>query len=172
MHHHLVRNAYILIDYGDFIGNDSRTAADPYIQLLALTNDTTETHQDFVRVRGGASDGKHFNTRLLVTVLVVAAAALLLGAALWGLMRHRRNRSAGVQTGKPWGAAAGSYYPLGAPAPHAAAEVHQGGGQHVPYQQPYDAPNRPPPGGEADEYYNAPVHRGQGGYTNPFEDRR
>ena len=52
---HIVRNAYILIDYGDFVDGSSNTA-NPYIQLLATTSDTSEAHQDFVNVRMGGKD--------------------------------------------------------------------------------------------------------------------
>lgn len=170
-----MRNAYILINYGDFVEGASDTTADPYIQLLALTNDTAEAHADFVRVRNGSSGGHHVNTKLLATALAVAAGLILLFAALWGIMRHIRNRrTTGVPANKPWGAGSGAYYPLGAPAPNAAAEVHQGGPQHAPYQapyQPHDVAGRPPRGGEADEYYNQPAGRGQGIYSNPFDDR-
>ena len=50
-----VRNVYILIDYGDFVDGTSSTA-DPYIQLLATTDDLSEAHQDFVKVRMGGKD--------------------------------------------------------------------------------------------------------------------
>jgi len=50
-----LRNVYLLVNYGDFVDGTS-TTANPYIQLLATTNDTTEAHQDFVNVRLGGKD--------------------------------------------------------------------------------------------------------------------
>lgn len=49
----------MLIDYGDFVDGTSSTA-DPYIQLLATTNDLTEAHQDFVNVRLGGKDNANW----------------------------------------------------------------------------------------------------------------
>ena len=46
-----VRNAYMLIDFGDFVDGSSSKKADPYIQLLPLTDDLAEAHSDFVNVR-------------------------------------------------------------------------------------------------------------------------
>ncbi|KAI0315897.1 aspartic peptidase domain-containing protein [Amylostereum chailletii] len=45
-----LRNAYLLINYGDFV-DGTTTTADPYVQLLSTTNDTSEAHRDFVQVR-------------------------------------------------------------------------------------------------------------------------
>ncbi|KIP04220.1 hypothetical protein PHLGIDRAFT_129664 [Phlebiopsis gigantea 11061_1 CR5-6] len=46
-----LRNAYMLINYGDFVDGASSKTADPYIQLLPLTADAAEKHSDFVQVR-------------------------------------------------------------------------------------------------------------------------
>lgn len=45
-----MRNAYMLINFGDFVDGSSSKTADPYIQLLPLT-DLSEAHADFVNVR-------------------------------------------------------------------------------------------------------------------------
>ncbi|KAI0695469.1 aspartic peptidase domain-containing protein [Cytidiella melzeri] len=46
-----LRNAYILINFGDFVeGSSSKTAA-PFVQLLPLTQDMAQAHSDFVNVR-------------------------------------------------------------------------------------------------------------------------
>lgn len=47
-----VRNAYLLINYGDFL-EDATTTSDPYVQLLSVTNGTGDdsAHSDFVTVR-------------------------------------------------------------------------------------------------------------------------
>lgn len=65
----IVRNAYMLVNFGmcpstylcgslshpiftgDFVDGKSGKVADPYIQLLSLTDDATEAHNDFVNVR-------------------------------------------------------------------------------------------------------------------------
>lgn len=46
---------YILINYGDFVDGTSSTA-NPYIQLMATTDNLTEAHQDFVNTRLGGKD--------------------------------------------------------------------------------------------------------------------
>ena len=51
----VVRNAYTLIDYGDFVEGTKNTA-DPYVQFLPITNDTAAAHADFVKVRLGGVD--------------------------------------------------------------------------------------------------------------------
>ncbi|KAI0315898.1 aspartic peptidase domain-containing protein [Amylostereum chailletii] len=44
-----LRNAYLLINYGDFL-DGANTTADPFVQLLSTT-DPAEAHNDFVQVR-------------------------------------------------------------------------------------------------------------------------
>ncbi|PSR98931.1 hypothetical protein PHLCEN_2v4251 [Hermanssonia centrifuga] len=46
-----LRNAYLLVNFGDFVDGSSSKTADPYVQLLPLTSDLTEAHADFVNVR-------------------------------------------------------------------------------------------------------------------------
>jgi len=46
-----LRNAYMLINFGDFVDGSSSKTANPYIQLLPLTQDLAEAHSDFVNVR-------------------------------------------------------------------------------------------------------------------------
>ena len=50
-----VRNAYILINFGDFVDGALAKVGDPYIQLLPLT-DPAEAHRDFVQARLGGVD--------------------------------------------------------------------------------------------------------------------
>ncbi|KAJ7078652.1 aspartic peptidase A1 [Mycena epipterygia] len=50
-----LRNAYTLMDFGDWIDDSSVDRVDPYIQLLPLTNLAT-AHQDFVNARLGGVD--------------------------------------------------------------------------------------------------------------------
>ncbi len=47
---HQVRNVYLLVDYGDFVDGSVNTTADPYVQLLSIT-DPTAAHANFVDVR-------------------------------------------------------------------------------------------------------------------------
>lgn len=46
-----VRNAYLLVNFGDFVDGSTSKVADPYIQLLPLTTDLAEAHSDFVKTR-------------------------------------------------------------------------------------------------------------------------
>jgi hypothetical protein len=46
-----VRNAYMLVNFGDFVDGREDKVADPYIQLLPTTDDLVEAHNDFVQVR-------------------------------------------------------------------------------------------------------------------------
>ena len=46
-----VRNAYMLVNFGDFVDGSTAKRGDPYIQLLPLTLDLAEAHSDFVNMR-------------------------------------------------------------------------------------------------------------------------
>ena len=48
--HGAVRNVYLLINFGDFVDGSVNTTADPYVQLLSIT-DPASAHADFVSVR-------------------------------------------------------------------------------------------------------------------------
>ncbi|KAI0358432.1 acid protease [Trametes cingulata] len=50
-----LRNAYMLINFGDFVDGALAKVGDPYVQLLPLT-DPAEAHYDFVQVRMGGVD--------------------------------------------------------------------------------------------------------------------
>ncbi|KAI0775709.1 acid protease [Trametes elegans] len=50
-----LRNAYMLINFGDFVDGAPSKVGDPYIQLLPLT-EPAEAHNDFVQVRMGGID--------------------------------------------------------------------------------------------------------------------
>ena len=45
-----VRNVYLLINFGDFVDGSVDTTADPYVQLLSVT-DPAAAHAEFVNVR-------------------------------------------------------------------------------------------------------------------------
>ncbi|KAF5369435.1 hypothetical protein D9758_002480 [Tetrapyrgos nigripes] len=49
-----LRNTYILINFGDFVDGSTSNVADPYIQLLSIS-DKAKIHQDFVNARLGAN---------------------------------------------------------------------------------------------------------------------
>lgn len=50
-----MRNAYLLIDFGDFVDGSNSSVKNPYIQLLPTTDKTT-AHRDFVNARLGGVD--------------------------------------------------------------------------------------------------------------------
>jgi len=117
-----LRNAYALLNYGNFIeGGDA--SASPYVQLLSTTN-PTQAHSDFVNERLGgvdttgesqysllpASQGQHSPVPLdervthveqkvirympeIVTICVAVVLALL-GYGTWVFIRRRRARRA------------------------------------------------------------------------------
>ncbi|KZP25231.1 acid protease, partial [Athelia psychrophila] len=53
-----LRNTYLLVNYGDFIVQDSADNSNlqPYIQLLSTSNDTSLLHNEFVNVRLNGDD--------------------------------------------------------------------------------------------------------------------
>lgn len=51
-----LRNAYMLVNYGNFIDGDVSKTDNPFVQLLPLTTDVAEAHADFVSVRLNGSD--------------------------------------------------------------------------------------------------------------------
>ena len=116
-----MRNSYLLVNFGDFVDGKTDQTAAPFIQMLSITNDTTATHNDFVKVRGSSRswDPKEsFLDRIkdhLVIVIIVAAGAglLLLGGIAFCCLRNRRIRRtpAGFMNFKS------SYQPLNEPAP-------------------------------------------------------
>ena len=52
---HLVRNAYALFDYGNYVDDTSNDRGDPYVQLLNVTNPSS-AHADFVKIRLNGTD--------------------------------------------------------------------------------------------------------------------
>lgn len=46
----IVRNIYLLVNFGDFVDGRPSSVADPYIQLLPIT-DVADAHSDFVKIR-------------------------------------------------------------------------------------------------------------------------
>lgn len=64
-HRFAVRNAYTLIDFGDFLSNAPDDRPDPFIQMLALT-DVNEAHKDFVNVRLNGVDNTNDPSQALL----------------------------------------------------------------------------------------------------------
>ena len=147
----LVRNAYLYINFGDFVEGKLDQIADPYIQMLPLTNDTKEAHDDFVKVRGGSRSvdtSKSFADRVkshLVIVIVVAVGAglLILCGIAFCCLRNRKLR----RTPAGFMNLQSSYAPLHDPAP---PSYNMG-----PVQGAYAPPSGPPPQ--------------HGNYNNPWD---
>lgn len=130
-----MRNAYLLVNFGDFLDGNTTTKAPGYTQLLSTTNAAT-AHQDFVKVRNnGSLPSTHSNLnaaaattsstggmsstvkRIVIVASIVGGSAMLLavGFCCWCFRRRRGGASKGF---------AGSYRPLDEPAPAAAVDVH------------------------------------------------
>lgn len=129
-----MKNAYLLVDYGDYTANEGITLP-PYVQLLSTTNNTAQMHQEFVSVRLNGIDttsGQQIlqstysptNTKnksiwdkikkwVIIGAIVVGGLVLLgVGLCVFCLCR-RKTRSQGQR-----------YQPLHEPAPAAASEMH------------------------------------------------
>jgi len=136
-----IRNAYMLINYGDFVDGTSNTA-NPFIQLLSTTNDTAAAHLDFVNVRMNGKDDTNwsllppsstgsppstepdFVRRLKYYAPIIGAVAgtLLLGIIIWCMCSSRSRKR---KTGRPGFMNMGrGYQPLQDPAPQGAVDLH------------------------------------------------
>ncbi|KZT09219.1 acid protease [Laetiporus sulphureus 93-53] len=140
-----LRNVYVLIDFGDFVDNTT-SRADPYIQLLSLSNDSAQLHADFVAIRGDANWNPSSSVSswvkhhvALAIGLGVAAGILVLGGALFAFQSYRRRRLARTPAG--FMNFQSSYKPLTDPAPQEAHDLHLMGGSHQQqsYANPWDA---------------------------------
>ncbi len=146
-----VRNAYMYINFGDFVEGELDKVADPYIQLLPLTNDTKAAHDDFVKVRGGSRSvdtSESFADRVkshlaIVIAVAVAAGVLILGGIAFCCLRNRKLR----RTPAGFMNLQSSYAPLHDPAP---PSYNMG-----PVQGGYAPPPGPPPQ--------------HGNYNNPWD---
>jgi len=122
----------MLIDYGDFVDGTSNTA-NPYIQLLAITDDLTEAHQDFVNVRMGGKDNANWQllppsstgsppkseSQLVRGIkyywpIIAGVGGFLVLAILISCFCMRRRKKAGA---RPFWRSKKSYRPLHDPAP-------------------------------------------------------
>jgi len=152
-----LRNVYILIDYGDFVDGTSSTT-NPYIQLLATTDDLTEAHQDFVNVRMGGKDDANwqllppssmgspptdseFVRKLKYYWPIIAGVAgfLILLVLVTCFCMRRRKKVGGV---RPFWRGKKSYRPLHEPAPMGMQPVgHDGAPRQSAsdYRNPWDS---------------------------------
>ncbi|KAH8107881.1 acid protease [Cristinia sonorae] len=139
-----LRNAYMLVNFGDFVDGSTKNTNDPYIQLLPITTDAAEAHSDFVSQRLGGldstadlqllpasvlpdvndgnptDDNKSFSEKLrpyLPYIIAGSSAlgALLIGSILWCCLSSRKPK----------------YQPLHEPAPVGHANAPH---QPPPYQ--------------------------------------
>lgn len=159
-----MRNTYLLVDFGDFVDGTSSTA-DPYVQLLSLTNDTAKAHQDFVNVRLGGKDttgNQHINStgsgssgsgsgwnslssktkKIIIISAAAGVGALLLLIALCVCCRNRGSRRATAGSGAAMGFGNQAYRPLQDPAPNAAVETYAL--PNLNYNQPPTYGGQPP----------------------------
>ena len=147
-----MRNVYLLINFGDFVDGKLNQTADPFIQMLSTTNDTSEAHSDFVKVRGSSQswnpDSHSLAARIrahlpLVIGVAVGVVVLLLVAIAACCLRNRKVRRtpAGFMNFQS------SYQPLHEPAPPS-YDMHAmgpGGGYGAPpqhqsnYNNPWDS---------------------------------
>lgn len=133
-----MRNVYLYINFGDFVDGKINKTADPYIQLLSTTNDTSEAHSDFVKVRGSSKSWNPSGSVLdrirahlpLVIGLSVAAGVLLIAAIAFCCLRNRKMR----RTPAGFMSFQSSYQPLHEPAPPSYDMNTMGGGGYA--QQP------------------------------------
>jgi len=179
-----VRNAYLYVNMGDFIDGSNNTA-DPYLQLLSVTNDTAKAHQDFVQVRGSKTTGNAEEAlskssihnpsltssknksmskvkKIIIAVVIAGVLALVLfGVLVWCCCcRNRGKRSSKATFTAAYPDT--SYQHLNAPAPDAATDVHatQDNPQYTPQAAPYNSQPYPP--------YDPPAPL-KGGYQTPYE---
>ncbi|EKM51672.1 uncharacterized protein PHACADRAFT_261953 [Phanerochaete carnosa HHB-10118-sp] len=142
-----LRNTYFYVNYGDFVDGGTNQTADPYIQLLSTTNDSSQVQADFVKVRGNPQtwdpSGGGIRAHLpLIIGVSVAAGVLILALIAFFCLRNRRLRKtpAGFMNYQS------SYQPLHEPAPPSYDMSSMGGGgyghpppQHANYGNPWDA---------------------------------
>jgi len=160
-----LRNAYLLVDYGDFV-NGTTTTTNPFIQLLSTTNDSASAHEDFVKVRLNSTSQTYHNSTAAIPPKVkgiaVVAAAIGLGflALLTGFcfcyLRKRKGSSRGPP-GVVMGFGGQAYRPLNDPAPYAAVETHAM--PNLNYNSRQDPPAYGGQQGSQQQYQTAWDHR-------------
>jgi hypothetical protein len=154
-HFSVVRNTYLYVNTGNFIDGSNNTA-NPYLQLLSVTNDTVKAHEEFVQVRHGnktvanaeqalgISSGKPVATSPAKNKPLSKVAKIVIGVIIAGLVmlaafgvliwrcccRNRRKRSGNIN---PYPDS--RYQSLHTPAPDAATDMHD-----TAYIPPNNAP--------------------------------
>ena len=171
-----MRNAYLLVNYGDFV-DGTTTKAQPYVQLLSVT-DPAAAHQDFVQTRLGGVDttgtqvftasepdnspnvsshGDH-QTKMIVIYSVVAGSLILIfSVAGYVVLKRRRRRHSvtrpNLDTGLSYDYS--SYHPLQhaptADETHTVQGYHTGAGNASIYD-PYAETTSPPKYEERDPW--------------------
>lgn len=142
-----MRNAYVLINYGDFVEGNANSKQDPYVQMLPLTNNSAQAHADFVKARGNsatwspktdqtaASRAESWIKSHLGLVIGIAAGVglLVLGLIVACCCCSGRSRR-------------GRYAPIHDPVPPPAYDLHLVGNQQrppgappAPYNSPWDS---------------------------------
>ena len=137
-----MRNAYVSINFGDFVDGSTDQKAAPYVQMLPTTNNSAQAHADFVKARGNSADwkpktdqsaGAWIKAHLALVIAVAAGVGLVvLGGVLFCCRRSRSRRGA-------------RYAPLHEDVPPAAYDLHlvnqQGppGAHPATYGSPWDA---------------------------------
>lgn len=141
-----LRNAYTLIDFGNFVSNTDDDS-DPFVQLLPLTV-PAEAHADFVKIRlnnvdttgsasktllpasqeshspeSAAEKKQHREGQVLkywpyILVGCLVLVILMVGGCVWGCCRRRRrNRAKGAALAAIPGVQKNPYQPIHEPAP-------------------------------------------------------
>ncbi|EMD37877.1 hypothetical protein CERSUDRAFT_114514 [Gelatoporia subvermispora B] len=124
-----LRNAYLLVNFGDFVDGSSSNTAAPYIQMLPVTSPSA-AHDDFVQERldgndsgqnfqllpanpdgdgDDDSDSKSFSQKIKPYLPYIIAGSivvglLLVGSIIWCCVRSRRQRYRPLHDPAPIGA--------------------------------------------------------------------
>lgn len=152
-----LRNIYLLINFGDFLGGSTNNRATPYAQMLSTSNDTAQVHNDFVSLRGsaqwtpsydGVSSGDDSSTgsdvkswissHLPLVIGVSVSAGLILLGLIVACCCGARKRRAGVPAMSFMGRGQ-RYQPLHDPAPQGYDMNVVGQGGRAGYNNPWDA---------------------------------
>jgi hypothetical protein len=70
----------MVVNVGDFVEGFTNQTADPFIQLLPLTNDTARVHAEFMNARTSLKNS-HLSGGLSVSALRGMASVILVAAA-------------------------------------------------------------------------------------------
>jgi len=97
-----LRNAYMLINFGDFV-DGTKVTAQPYIQLLPTTTNATQAHLDFLKVRSNLAPATLTNTQLakgIIALIVILVLLVIAVVALVGFCVRRRKQRVAAFGGK------------------------------------------------------------------------